>query len=365
MGETYRLRGPLLGLEESAGATEELWVHDGALTDVDPGVPAADLRGFVLPGLVDMHCHIGLGPTGSVDAETALQQAHADVQAGTLLVRDAGSPTQTRWLEPRTDVPRIIRAGRHLARPKRYIRGYARELEDVADLPRAMAEEAARGDGWVKLVGDWIERSNGTESVLEPLWPEGVLREGIEAAHEAGARVTVHTFDTRTVAQMLTAGVDCIEHGTGMRRDHMLEAAERGVPVVPTLMQVSTFDKIAAQAAVKYPRYAEQMHAMHAARHAQIRAMHDCGVELLLGTDAGGNIGHGRLPAEAQALVETGVPVAEVVAAASWRGREFLGAPGLRPGAPADVVVYPSDPRRDITVLARPAAIIRAGVRLR
>src|SRR5699024_7728122 len=363
---SLRLNGPVLSSRDGTrGAHSPGCVHEGHFTDSDPGGRACEVQGYVLPGLVDMHCHIGLGPQGAVDAETALDQAHADAQAGTLLVRDTGSPADTRWLQGRTDVPRIIRAGRHLARPKRYIRHYARELDDVADLPEAMAAEARRGDGWVKLVGDWIDRAAGADSVLGPLWPEEVLRDGIQAAHEAGARVTVHTFDTRTVGQMLAAGVDCIEHGTGMTQEHMAEAAARAVPVVPTLLQVGTFDRIAEQARAKYPRYAEQMQTMYAGRSAQVRAMFDAGVQLLIGTDAGGNIGHGRLPDEAAALVQAGIPAADVVAAASWRAREFLGAPGLEAGAPADAVVYPEDPRQDITALARPRAVIRAGARLR
>src|SRR5690625_790063 len=149
----------------------EAWVHQGRLTFTDPGVEAARLTGYVLPGLVDVHCHIGLGSEGAVDRETSLAQARADLEAGTLLVRDAGSPAGTRWLTGRTDVPRILRAGHHLARPKRYLRYYARELDDVTGLPAAMAEEAGRGDGWVKIVGDWIDRARGIDSVLEPLWP--------------------------------------------------------------------------------------------------------------------------------------------------------------------------------------------------
>src|SRR5699024_3517725 len=83
----------------------------------------------------------------------------------------AAAPADPRWLDGRTAAPRIVRAGHHLARPKRYLRYYARELDDVTGLPAAMAEEAGRGDGWVKIVGDWIDRARGADSVLEPLWP--------------------------------------------------------------------------------------------------------------------------------------------------------------------------------------------------
>jgi len=83
---------------------------------------------WIMPGLVDAHCHVGLGQHGAVATEVAEAQALADRDAGTLLIRDAGSPVDTRWIDERTDLPRIIRAGRHVARPFRYIRNYAEEV---------------------------------------------------------------------------------------------------------------------------------------------------------------------------------------------------------------------------------------------
>ena len=73
-----------------------------------------------MPGLVDAHCHVGLGAHGATELDEAIGQAETERDAGALLLRDAGSPIDTRSLDDRDDLPRIIRAGRHLARPKRY-----------------------------------------------------------------------------------------------------------------------------------------------------------------------------------------------------------------------------------------------------
>src|SRR5699024_1954251 len=147
-----------------------------------------------------------------------------------------------------------------------------------------------------------------------PLWTARQLREGVAAAHDHGARVTVHTFATETIDDLLAAGVDCIEHGTGMTERQLDRAAEAGVAVTPTLVQVATFAAIAEQAAPKFPRYAERMRRMHARRHEQVAAMHAAGVQLLVGTDAGGTIAHGRIAEEAAELVAAGVPAAGVLA---------------------------------------------------
>ncbi len=148
------------------------------------------MTGWVLPGLVDAHCHVGLDRHGPVDADTAEKQALTDRDAGTLLIRDAGSPSDTRWIDDREDLPKIIRAGRHIARTRRYIRNYAHEIEP-ADLVAYVGREARRGDGWVKLVGDWIDREAGD---LTACWPRPEVGAAIAEAHRLGARVTAHCF---------------------------------------------------------------------------------------------------------------------------------------------------------------------------
>ncbi|MDN4475724.1 amidohydrolase family protein [Demequina sp. SYSU T00192] len=350
------LTGPVIVGDDDV--RDEAWVVEGRITYTAPEVAARhEVDGVVLPGLVDVHCHVGLDSGGAVDPDLALKQALVDRDAGTLLIRDAGSPTDTRFLDDLATAPRLIRAGRFIARPMRYLRHYAREI-DVADLPTAMAEEARKGDGWVKIIADWIDREVGD---LTPLWPADVLAEGVAAAHEAGARVTAHTFATETMDGLLDAGIDCIEHGTGMTADHMDEAARRGIPVVPTLLQVANFERYAAQGEARFPAYSARMRPMHERRFAHALALHEAGVPLLVGTDAGGTIGHGALPAEAALMAAAGIPAAEVVAMASWRAREFLGAPGLEEGAPADLVVYSEDPRESIAALCTPRHVVLRG----
>ena len=64
-----------------------LWSVDGRLTFTRPEAgPDVVLDGWVLPGFVDAHCHIGLGPAGPVDAGEAEAQARADLHSGTLLI---------------------------------------------------------------------------------------------------------------------------------------------------------------------------------------------------------------------------------------------------------------------------------------
>jgi imidazolonepropionase-like amidohydrolase len=349
----YRLRGVALPSEESVS----LWVDQSGLLTDEP-VAGAELLvdgGWILPGLVDAHCHVGLGPEGAVTLEEADAQARTDRDAGTLLLRDCGSPLDTTPLQARDDLPEIIRAGRHLARPKRYIRGVSVDLDDPGLLPEHVVEQAAAGDGWVKLVGDWIERGLGD---LAPLWPDDVLVAAIDAAHAAGARVTAHVFGTDALPGLINAGIDCIEHGTGLTDDLIAEMARRGTALVPTLINVETFPGI-AESASRFPAYAAHMRALHAGAGDVVRTAVAAGVPVYAGTDAGGSLTHGLIVDEVLALHAAGHP--DAVGAASWGAREWLGRPSLRAGHPADLAVYRADPRSDPATLREPVLVMRRG----
>ena len=79
------------------------------------------------------------------------------------------------------------------------------------------------------------------------------------------------------------------------------------------------------------------------------------------GTDAGGAVAHGRVAEEVAALHAAGLPAEVALGAASWAARRWLGRPELAEGDPADLVVYPTDPRKDLRVLAAPARVILRG----
>ncbi|MFJ9836261.1 amidohydrolase family protein [Streptomyces sp. NPDC101169] len=351
------VRGRVLAGPEDA--RDELWVVGGRVS-YDRPAGARDVttvEGWALPGLVDAHCHVGLGAEGPVDADTAEKQALTDRERGTLLIRDAGSPSDTRWIDDREDLPKIIRAGRHIARTRRYIRNYAWEVEPE-DLVAYVAREAERGDGWVKLVGDWIDRDLGD---LSACWPREAAEAAIAEAHRLGARVTAHCFAESSLRDLVEAGIDCVEHATGLTDDLIPLFAERGVAIVPTLVNIATFPRLAAGGESRYPRWSAHMRRLHERRYDTVRGAHDAGIPVYVGTDAGGSLAHGLVAAEVAELVTAGIPAVQAVAAASWSARAWLGRPGLEEGAPADLVVYESDPRADVRVLAAPRRVVLNG----
>ncbi len=350
-----RLRVSGIGLPDEQPVQ---WWIVGGLLSAEPIADADTVfdSGWIIPGLVDAHCHVGLGPHGATDLDEAIAQAETERDAGALLLRDAGSPVDTRGFDHREDLPRIIRAGRHLARPKRYTPGLPIDIEEESQLPAVIAEQARWGDGWVKLVGDWIDRGAGD---LAPLWSDAVLVDAIAAAHAHGARVTAHVFGEDALPGLINAGIDCIEHGTGITEDVIALMLEHGTALVPTLINIDNFPGIAS-AATKYPIYAKHMRDLYASCRGRVGAAREAGVPIYAGTDAGGMIVHGRIADEVAALAGIGMSATEALGAASWAARDWLGRPGLMHGAPADLVCYSQDPREP-GVLGRPTVVILRG----
>jgi imidazolonepropionase-like amidohydrolase len=356
MSEILHVRGVFLPDETERDA----WVVSGLLTFDRPSGDATTITtgGWILPGFVDAHCHVGLAPSGHVpDPDDQAAQALLDRDAGALLLRDAGSPVDNRSVQTRDDLPRLIRAGRHIARPRRYIRDLGVEVEPdqlVAEVER----QAAAGDGWVKLAADWIDRSVGD---LAPVWPDDVLVAAIGRAHELGARVAAHVFGEDALPGLINAGIDSIEHGTGLTDDLLDDVVARGIAVVPTLINIDNNPSIAAGAEEKFPMYAAHMRALFASSRDRIRTAFEAGVPIYTGTDAGGSLPHGLVRDEIRALAGAGIPLADVIAQASWRARDWLGLPGLVEGAVADFVGYDADPRAELATVLRPVRIVLKG----
>src|SRR5919112_365835 len=353
VASNLRFRGPVL----PDGEVRDLYVVDGRITFEPQAGAETAAEGWIVPGLVDAHCHIGLDDHGAIPDDEAEAQAVEDRDAGALLIRDAGSAADTRWIHDRDDLPRLIRCGRHLARTKRYIRNYADEVEP-GELADAAAREARDGDGWIKLVGDWISREEGD---LAPSFPAEAFAAAIDAAHANGAKVTAHCFGHGVLPGLIEAGIDCIEHGTGLTEDLIDAMVQHGTRLVPTVMQLDKFPEHAAAGQERFPAYADTMTDLYDRMPATVMAAYEAGVPIYAGSDGGGISRHGHIAGEIEALVRIGMPAFDALGAASWRAREWLGVEGLVEGASADFVVYDRDPRADLSVLRAPTRVVLRG----
>ncbi len=131
---------------------------------------------------------------------------------------------------------------------------------------------------------------------------------------------------------LINAGIDCIEHGTGLSLHLIDQMADRGVALVPTVMQTEKFPEYAEAGASRFPAYSATMTELFAHRREVLMSAYEAGVPLYAGSDGGGVARHGNLAGEVLALAAMGDPGGDALAAASWRAREWLGfAPRPRP----------------------------------
>ena len=106
-------------------------------------------------------------------------------------------------------------------------RGTRSRSSPATSRPRRRRRPAPRAVG---------SRSSPTGSIVTwattPTWrrcgANAELADAVAAAHAEGARVTAHTFATESIDGLLGAGIDSIEHGTGMTAAHMERAAAAG-----------------------------------------------------------------------------------------------------------------------------------------
>jgi imidazolonepropionase-like amidohydrolase len=343
----------------------DLVIVDGVIADAAPVAGTTpDTAGWVLPGLVDVHNHLSLAsPAGDdQDADTRVRaSASVELALGVLAIREPGSPDDaSARLADEQGWPRVITSGRFLAPPGGYFPGLAREVS-AAELPSAAEQEARGSGGWAKVIGDFL----GPAGRFVPNWPAAALAAATDRVHAAGCRVAVHCTGPEAVDAALAAGVDSLEHGWAVTDRHFAAMRAGNVAWVPTLFPGGSHAACEFAASMGFASDTlEWMRTVLDAQPATIARADNAGVTVLAGTDAGQGP-HGMIVDQVAMLAGCGMPLTRAIGAASWTARRYLGLPTLEPGAPADLVVYDADPRRNLDVLRCPAVIILGGQLIR
>ncbi len=342
----------------------DLWFVAGKVTFV-PQKDAEELApagGYVLCGLVDCHYHLtldlgGIGlPEGS--AELVREGLERHLKSGTTLVRDAGTVSDATQEVVSDELPGVQSAGGLLAPPGGYF-GFQEEAA-AADLVDHVRAQVQAGHPWIKIIADFPVDRPGHLHVGEPNYPPEVFAAAVEAAHAAGARVASHAVSRAGTAAAIHARVDTLEHGCGIDDSLLKLMTERGIAWCPTAI-------IAPGAAgmcldMGGPAAARGAEEAFANQRAHLAKASKLGITLLAGTDM---FPPGSVWREVALFQANGVEPRIALASCSTAARAFLGEPALDEGAPADLVLYAEDPRKDPEFLSRPAAVVFRGARIR
>jgi imidazolonepropionase-like amidohydrolase len=175
----------------------------------------------------------------------------------------------------------------------------------------------------------------------------------VDAVHAAGARVAAHST-LATAGGLVAAGVDSIEHGTGIDETILRAMAEHGTAWTPTLCAVLRVPEDAPESTLRrVAEYGERLDVL-------VPLADRLGVPILTGTDTAGT-----LTREVSLLAQHGLDPSAALAAASTVAYAFLGEDFDHMQGPTSLVTYHDDPRDDLEILSRPAAVLIDGVRVR
>jgi imidazolonepropionase-like amidohydrolase len=371
----------------------QVLVEDGKITAVGPNLTAPadaqviDLPGeTVLPGLIEGHGHMFLHPYNETSWDDqvlheslalrtarAVAQAKATLMAGFTTERDLGTEgagyadvgLKQAIEQGIVPGPRMLVATRAIVAlgaygPKGYEPGLAipqgaQEASGVDDIVRAVRTQVAGGADIVKLYADYRW---GPGEPSRPTFSEAELKAAVDAAHDAGRIVAVHTATTEGLRRAVEAGADTIEHGYGGTADIFKAMHDKGIGYCPTLA--------APDAVARYhgwtgtdPAPASVLQSRHAFALAMAAHVIIC---------TGGDVGvfpHGQNEREMELMGQNGMAAPDVLMSATavnarlFRIDDKVGQ--VKPGLLADLIAVPGDPTKDLTTLRHVDLVIKGG----
>jgi len=355
------------GIIEAVGASDAVAVPEDAST--------VDLAGkTVTPGLVNAHGHVnnvmGLRADPSFYTEEhVVNQLALYARYGVTTVASLGGDGPEAVAVRDREGPDLKHARIRVAGPI-----------VVADTPEQAAEQVnVAADMNVDFIKIRVDDNLGATQKMTP----EVYQAVIDTAHERGLMLTAHMYYLDDAKGLMNAGADFLAHSV---RDvdvdqeliDMLTASE--VCYCPTLMrEVSTYvyedrpewfddpfflkdadpEVIAAledperQERIRNSSSAQTYKAQLPQAMRNVKALHDAGVRIAMGTDTGpaarfqGYFEHGEM----DLMVESGMTPMQTIVASTRDAADCLGLEGvgtLEAGNFADFIVYTANPAEDI-----------------
>ena len=369
-----------------------LAVGDPSSVLVPDAARVIDLNGlWLIPGLLNMHVHLGLKLPGKMAAELANEteaervlrmaaNAREILQAGVTTIRSPGNswPPVSPGHEDialrkaiargQAEGPRIFSAGEALVITGGHGSGSGQTHNDGPyQLVKAARREVNAGADWVKIMisGGIATEGGGIHGAL--MTPEEVVAV-IDAAHRFGARVAAHSGSPAATEVAVNAGVDSIEHGYFLERSVLGKMHSRGTWLVPTMVvsQSATrpfFEKIGSP-----EWYLDRLDSVGKQHMKALQMAIEEGVNIALGTDqlpSEPNDGTTATAREAQYYVEAGMSPLESLRSATIEPAKMLGAEdkigSIEVGKYADIVALDADPTKDIKALRGIRFVMKGG----
>ncbi len=344
---------------------------------------------WLLPGLMDMHVHLGLVLPGAEGAELAhesdgalalrmAKNATASLRAGTTTVRLTGEDKHVEFAVKqsidRGDLlgPRIFSAGEPLIPTGGHGAEYlASGVDGSVEVTKFTRRQIQAGATWIKLmISKGLADTKGDIAAADMSMAE--MQAAVDVAHSHGVKVTAHTGSPTATLAALHAGVDCFEHGYYLDEQVFREIKKYDRWYVPTIVvsqagALEFFKKIGSP-----PWYLERAKSVGQAHWKALQTAIAVGVNIAMGTDQypfEPNEGTVAAVRETELYVDAGMTPLQALQAAMRNPARLLGAEkdlgGLEVGKYADLVAVSADPRRDIHALRTIGLVMKSGLVIR
>lgn len=314
---------------------------------------------YAMPGMIDVHTHITYGiPSGAksdawaelgkVSAEgrkqAALDNARKTVATGVTSIRDLNDGsgldlTLRDIFKNHQEIgPRLYVSGGgvHPSRPTKPL-VYAKSQIDT-------------GIDWVKIFGTTGSADDLTSTAY---YDDTTIKAIADAAHQAGKRVTLHSYGPEAVDSAIKAKVDSIEHAVGMSIAQMIAMRDNNITYVPTV----DHNRYYADHSDEYgysKKVSNNLRAFVQKNRQAVAGAHSVDVKIAMGSDAVFS-GFGENTCELKQFKAAGLNNADIIQTATINGAKLLGAAStlgrIKAGYIADVVFLEGNPLDNINTL--------------
>ncbi|MFC4224173.1 metal-dependent hydrolase family protein [Lysinibacter cavernae] len=296
--------------QADAGIRSLVWQGDRIEALEATGESSEHSEYSVIPGLIDTHVHLGAyaGP-GTVDWVSwplitpyeeqvfhIANNAQKAARHGVTTLRDLSGDERHLAVKRAVDSgvqpgPRILvngAVGMTAGHGDLFIPPHYPQRGPVADSPdecRKLVRQWARaGVDGIKIFTSGGVLSMGDKVAWRNQTPEEIATT-VEEAHALGMLVAAHSHSTEGNEIALNAGVDSLEHGTGITEDQWGRLLERNISVAPTLM----INDAIAEARIPVSDEAQEKAVdIVNERNAGFIKAGKAGIRFVLGTDANG-----------------------------------------------------------------------------
>lgn len=325
---------------------------------------AVDLtRLYAIPGLIDVHTHmtyilndpVAQAGRGAATVYLSQDNARKTLETGVTTVRNLGASDYAD-IAMRDLINNGLMTG-----PRMFVSGYGLTIsrggrgggpgtaDGLTEVLKVVRAQIGAGADVIKMYG-----STGTGRDLTGFqtFTYDEIKAAVDAAHALGKKIAIHTYGPDCARDAVRAGVDSIEHATGVDDATLAEMARRKIFYVPTIdhnrYYADNYRKL------NYPeRSVTEFHDFIERNLETARKAFQAGVRFAMGSDAVYTM-FGENTRELGWFVKAGMSPEQALQTATTEAADLLGMAdrlgAIRPGYFADIAAVEGDPLADIDV---------------